>query len=397
MKTMNPFNIAILIDIRIIHIFIHAMGHKMKVSNSLILLKTCLFMLASAVTFNSVAAVKNITDVMGREVKVDLPAKRVVLGFYFEDYMAVGTEKAFDSVVGISRDAWESWVPANWDMHVAHRPSLKTIPDVGEVEEQTFSLEKVLSLKPDLVILAEWQYKALGSEVKRLEDEGIPVVVVDYNAQTVAAHTASTRILGDLTGQEERANELANFYANAMKDVNDRVVKANIAKPKVYVEFGNKGPAEYSFTYGKNMGAMIAAAGGDNIATPFVEWWGPLNPEQVLASRPDAIFISGRENNKIASALPMGQGVAPEEARKKLAAFETRQGWNALPAISNNQLFGVYQGASRTLSDFAMVQYIAKALYPQQFSDVDPVSNYLNYYKKYLPVTPQGTFAISVK
>lgn len=34
------------------------------------------------------AEVKTITDVIGREVKVELPAKRVVLGFYFEDYLA---------------------------------------------------------------------------------------------------------------------------------------------------------------------------------------------------------------------------------------------------------------------------------------------------------------------
>lgn len=80
------------------------------------------------------AKVQTLTDVIGRKVNVDLPAKRVVLGFYFEDYMAVGGEKAYDAVAGISREAWEGWVPANWNMHVAHRPSLKTIPDVGEVE-----------------------------------------------------------------------------------------------------------------------------------------------------------------------------------------------------------------------------------------------------------------------
>ena len=191
---------------------------------------------------------KTITDVTGREVKVDLPAKRVVLGFYFEDYMAVGGENAFDQVVGISREAWEGWVPANWNMHTAHRASLKDIADVGEVEAQTFSVEKLLSLNPDLVILADWQYKALGLDADRIEEEGIPVVVVDYNAQTVDRHVASTLVLGTLTGEETRAREIADFYSDALKGVADRVAKAGAAKPKVYVEFGNKGPAEYSFT-----------------------------------------------------------------------------------------------------------------------------------------------------
>ncbi|TCQ08899.1 ABC-type Fe3+-hydroxamate transport system substrate-binding protein [Rhizobium sp. PP-F2F-G36] len=348
--------------------------------------------------FSASAEIKTITDVIGREVKVDLPAKRVIVGFYFEDYMAVGGEKAYDSVVGISREAWEGWVPANWTMHTAHRPSLKDIADVGEVEAQSFSVEKVLSLNPDLVVLADWQYKALGLDADRLEEEGIPVVVVDYNAQTVERHVASTLVLGTLTGQDARAKEIADFYAGSIKDVSDRVTASGKPKPKVYVEFGNKGPAEYSFTYGKNMwGAMSTAAGGDNIAAPFVEWWGPINPEQVLASKPDAIFISGRENNKNETALPMGQGVKADDARAKLKAFETRQGWSELPAIKDAKLFGVYQGASRTLSDFAMVQYMAKQLYPEQFKDVDPVANYLGYYKKYLPVTPEGTFVVGLK
>ncbi len=354
--------------------------------------------LALAATTLAAAEPRSVTDVIGREVKVDLPAQRVVLGFYFEDYMAVGGEKAFDRVVGLSREAWEGWVPANWAMHTAHRPSLTDIADVGEVEAQTFSVEKVLALKPDLLVLADWQYKALGLDADRIEENGIPIVVVDYNAQTVERHAASTRLLGTLTGEEARAGEIASFYEGALKDVADRVAKSGLLKPKVYVEFGNKGPAEYSFTYGKNMwGAMATAGGGDNIAAPFVEWWGPINPEQVLASKPDAIFLSGRENNKNPAALPMGQGVEPAVAREKLKAFESRPGWAQLPAVKNGQLFGVYQGASRTNSDFAMVQFIAKQLYPAAFADVDPVANYLGYYAKYLPVVPKGTFAIDVK
>lgn len=338
-----------------------------------------------------------ITDVIGREVRLDLPAQRVVLGFYFEDYMAAGGEKAYDKVVGLSREAWVGKVPANWAMHVAHRPSLAQIADVGEVDAQTFSVEKVLTLRPDVVILADWQYKALALDAKRIEDAGIPIVVVDYNAQTVERHVASTRILGAIAGEQARSNEIAEFYQNALKDVADRIAKSGQPKPKVYMEFGNKGPAEHSFTYGKNMwGAMATAAGGDNIAAPFVEWWGMINPEQVLVAKPDAIFISGREDNKNPTALPMGQGVRRDEARAKLKAFESRAGWASLPAIRNGKLFGVYQGASRTLSDFAMVQFIAKQLYPAAFTDVDPVANYLAFYDKYLPVKPQGTFAIGV-
>ena len=67
--------------------------------------KTVLAAVVAALSIGAAqAAQKEVTDVQGRKVKIESPAKRVLLGFYFEDYMAVGTEKAFDKVVGISRE-----------------------------------------------------------------------------------------------------------------------------------------------------------------------------------------------------------------------------------------------------------------------------------------------------
>ncbi|WP_462381371.1 ABC transporter substrate-binding protein [Pseudomonas sp. Marseille-QA0892] len=349
----------------------------------------------------SIAAVqaepRQVVDVLGRSVTIPSPAKRVVLGFNFEDYMAVGGDSAFDSVVGISKGAWVKKVPAIWALYAAHRPSLEAVADVGEVEAQNFSIEKVMSLQPDLVVLAAWQFQGLGDEIARLEQLGIPVVAIDYNAQTLERHVASTLLLGVVTGQEQRARELADLYTDAVNDVNARIASAGKPRPRIYLEFGNQGPSQYSFTYGKNMwGAMATAAGGDNIAAPYVEWWGPINPEQVLVARPEVVVISGREDNSNPTAMLMGPGVEPSEARKRLAAFANRSGWSQLPAIQDSRLYGVYQNASRTLSDFAMLQFIAKQLYPEQFADIDPVANYLDFYRKYLPVVPEGTFAIGL-
>ncbi|GAB7262003.1 ABC transporter substrate-binding protein [Dickeya ananatis] len=351
----------------------------------------------SVISGASIAAQVTINDTAGRNVTVDVPVKRAILGFYFEDYMAVGGDKAFDHVVGISREAWRGKVPANWEMYVKHRPSLATLPDIGEVDLHNVSIEKLISLKPDVVILASWQYQALKAEVATLEQLHIPVVVVDYNAQTVALHVKSTQIFGQLTGNTERANEIAHFYQSSIETVEARIAAAHKPKPKVYFEFGNRGPSEYSFTYGQNMwGSMLDLAGGDNIAAPYVKLWGIMNPEQVLSSKPDAVFFSGREDNKVADAMLMGVGVNKADAEAKLRGFTQRAGWADFPAVKNQQVFAVYQGASRTLSDFAMVQFIAKSLYPELFKDIDPVKNYLDYYRKYLPVVPQGTFAISL-
>ncbi|OYQ41426.1 iron ABC transporter substrate-binding protein [Rhodoferax sp. TH121] len=357
----------------------------------------CLLGLTAGLIQTAQAAPEVIKDVLGRSVRVDLPAKRVLLGFYFEDYMAIGGEKAFDKVAGLSREAWEAWRPANWALFAAHRPSLKDLPDVGEVEAQTFSVEKVLALKPDVLVLAEWQYKGLGSDVKRIEDAGVPVVVVDYNMELPANHYASTLLLGKIAGEEKRAQKIADEYKTAIDQVQSRIAAAKQPKPRFYVEFGNKGPAEYSFSYGKGMwGPLGTLAGGENIAAPFVEWYGPMNPEKVLASLPEVVFIAGTESTKNPNSMLMGQGVEPAVAQQRLQGFAQRAGWSELPAVKNKRLYAVYQGASRSVLDYTMVQFMAKALYPTLFKDIDPQANYLAFYRRYLPVQAKGSFALGM-
>lgn len=352
--------------------------------------------LMAAAALAAHAEVKTLTDVRGREVKVDLPAQRVVLGFYYPDYIAATGVEKFANVVGISREFWEKFNPGSWSLYTAKIPSLHNIGDIGNVNTGTFSFEKTLALKPDVVVLADWQYETLKSEMPRFEKAGIPVVVVDFNAQTVERHTASAKLFGEIAGTPERAKEAADEYAAGMADIRKRVAAAGGTKPKIYIEFGDKGPKEHSFTFGKNMwGAIADTVGGDNIAAPFIKDWGPINPEQFLAAKPEVVVISGTEVGlKQPDAMAMGIGIAAEEAQKRLHGFTQRAGWGGVPAVQNGRVFGIYHTASRSLSDLASAQFVAKTLYPQAFADVNPEETYRAFHRKYLPVEPQGTFFI---
>lgn len=359
------------------------------------LLTAALGALAMGLMVPAFAAKKEVTDIEGRKVTITSPAKRVLLGFYYEDYMAIGTEKAFDRVVGLSREGWEGWRPASWALFTAHRPSLKKLPDVGDVETQSFSVDKVLALRPDVIVLARWQYRSLGADADRLQQAGIPIVVVDYNEETVASHVASTLLIGEVTGQQKRARKIADEYRSAIEAVQARIEQAGLPKPKIYAEFGNKGPSEYSFAYGRSQwGALIDLAGGDNIAAPYVQYWGPMNPEQIIAAKPEVILITGTESSKVPTAMRMGIDVSREDALKRLESFAQRPGWSSLPAVRSKRIHGAYQGASRSVADYASVQYIAKAAYPSLFQDIDPQASYLGFYKRWLPVVPRGTFYV---
>ena len=360
--------------------------------------KIALFlMLVSSFSFSKEVILK---DVLDREVKLNLPIKRIALGFYYTDFLAVGGVKALDKVVGFSKAVWTDWTPASWELYSKTLPQLNSIADFGEVEVGTFSVEKVLSLKPDLLILAAWQYQVLEFDLEPIIEANIPIIVLDYNKEKVELHAKSTELLGVITGEEKRAKELIDFYKNTANEVASRIEKAQLPKPKIYIEFGNKGPNETGFTYGKDMwGALIDLAGGENIAAPFVKQWAPINPEQVIVSKPDVIMIAGRETElkKNQEAMVMGFNIDEKEALKRLEAYKNRPGWSALPAIKNNKLYGLYMGASRTLADAAMIQYIAKALYPSLFEDIDPIQTYINFHKNYLPVIPKGTFGVQAK
>ncbi|RDL43092.1 iron ABC transporter substrate-binding protein [Marinomonas piezotolerans] len=338
-----------------------------------------------------------ITDVLGREVTFDAPAQRVIVGFYPEDYMAIGTEDAFDHVVGMSKYIWQART-RNWQMYLEHRPSLDDIPGIGRVDTQTFSVEKTISLNPDVLMLADWQFKGLGNDIKRLEDAGIAIVVVDYNAQTLERHIKSTKLIGEITGQKERAAKIAREYENNLNSIEKRLKEANLPKPTVYSEYGAAGVDEIGYTFGKNMwGAISTMAGGDNISAPYIEWWGKLNPEQILASDPDVIVMTGYESSSSDTGMVMGQGVDEALAKQRLEGFKNRTGWSTLTAVKNNRMYGAYHGAVRSITDGAMIQFYAKAMYPEEFKDLDPEAAYLDFYKKYLPVMPEGTFMVQLK
>jgi len=337
------------------------------------------------------------TDVLGRTVTLPEPAKRVVLSFYYEDFIAITGPGAMDRVVGVSLSPWKDWRPNQYAAYLNAIPSIADLPDVGDTENGTFSIEKVISLKPDLVVLAAWSWNALGENVEQFEQAGIPVVVLDYNAQTLEKHVASTLALGKLMGTEDRAEKLAADYKAQYGDTMARVAKAGPSPNKVYVELAQKGPGTIGNSYGNGMwGTVIESVGGTNIAKGQVENWGPLNPEYVIAQQPDIILLAGSEWVNKPEAVLVGFGADPKLAQERMAAYLTRAGWSDLPAVKTGNVHAIYHGGARTLSDFIYGRYIAKLVHPEAFADVDPAAEIKAYYDEWLPIKADGIYVMPI-
>ena len=104
------------------------------------------------------AAVPVITDAVGRTIDLKRPAERIVLGFNYEEFTAVAGPDGWDRVVGFSKTLWADWRPSVFKRYLGPIPRLAGLPDVGNTDDNSFSLEKVLSLRPDLVIMPDWSF-----------------------------------------------------------------------------------------------------------------------------------------------------------------------------------------------------------------------------------------------
>ncbi|MFV0245535.1 MAG: ABC transporter substrate-binding protein [Qingshengfaniella sp.] len=360
-----------------------------------------LFLFTAVITiFSAALATAEITvvDMKGREHTLEKPAERVIITFHFEDFLAVAGPDAYDRVVGMNKEAWRKARNSQWQAYTAEIPRLETVPDIGGNAGTPFSLEAVVALKPDVMIVSVLHFMAMGDILERVEAAGIPVIVLDYHSQTVETHVASTLLIGQVMGTEARARELADTYAAQVADVEARVAAAQAEKPTVYLEVGRIGPHEYGVTFGDNYmwGSMIRMAGGDNIGGQVTERSAPINPEYLLVRDPDVIFMAGAYWLDQDESLIMGFGIDKDLTLERLAAFVNRDGWANLKAVKNNEIHALYLGGVRTIYDYAYLQQIAKVINPEAFADVDPEANLRAFYETYTPIKAEGSFMLSL-
>lgn len=336
-------------------------------------------------------------DAADRAVALRGPAERIVLGFNLEEFSAVAGPGGWDRVVGINRRQWAINRPAVWRHHLAALPGLAALPDIGAAENQSLSAERILALRPDLFIIHAWGYQAQPAVMAQLEAAGIAVVVVDYNAQTVALHRASTLALGAALGQPERAAALAAQYEDRLAEIAAGVARIG-ARPAVYVELGSGGAASIGNTYAGTMwGRMIELAGGRNIAEGRIPLgWAPLAAEAVLAEAPAHVFLVGATWAGRPGAVRAGYGVTEAEAAASLRPYASRPGWAGLPAIRAGNLAVVESGLARSLMDWAAIQFIARRLHPDLFGQLDPVAGLRRWHDEWLPVPFEGSWLATV-
>ncbi len=341
-----------------------------------------------------------ITDLAGRNVKVTTPVKRIVLG-YAKDFpsLAAITGDSFSGKIigwGLSRTIHDEEIYRKFrDKY----NEIEDIPDVGSHAQGTFSVEKVITLKPDVIIFPLWmlnnQYEGTMDDINKLEQIGIPTVFIDCWEDPFENTVKSIQLLGTILDENNRAQKISEFWQNKINTVTSLLAKIDRPGPSIYFENGSRDPSEYGFSCGKYAwGNIIGRAGGINIADGIIKRWGQINPEYLIKASPEVIVIAEPKLPKTAN---IDSKSAYEDSKKVLTQFAQRSGWNTITAVKNGRVYAVLDSfIIYNIYNFAAFEALAKWLYPNEFRNLNPEADLRDFYNRFLSVDTDSSWMVGI-
>jgi len=211
----------------------------------------------------------NIVDGLGRQVTINAVPQRIV------SLAPSNTEILFalglgDKVIGVTE-------------YCNYPEAAKTKPKVGGFS--TVDIEKVVSLRPDLVLATQIHSKTI---IPALEKLGLTVVALTPGSLTGVLD--SITLVGKITGQDKQASELIKDLSTRIKAIADKTQKLSPAqRPRVfYVTWHD--PLWTAGT-GTLSNDVISQAGGQNIASD-ITGDKTIDLETVINRDPEVIIVS---------------------------------------------------------------------------------------------------------
>ncbi len=346
-----------------------------------------------------------VKDVTGRDVEVNVPVKHVILGEGRQIYFLAALDKnnPFEHVVGW-RDDLPKADPETYEAYLAKYPDIAKLPKFGGMKDGTFDIEQAVALKPD-VILMNIDAKTATEEagyIEKLGKVGIPLVYVDFREKPMENTEPSMRLMGKLMGKEAVAEDFIKFRSDSIKRVTDVFEKENPKKPVVFVERAGGYSDDCCMSFGnENFGKMVEIAGGINMAKGIIPGtFGTVNPEQIIASNPDQIIITGGKWDAYVPGgnwVGVGYGADLKEARRKLEALTKRPGFTGVKAVENGNVHAIWHQFYNNPYQFVAIQEIAKWLHPDLFKDLDPEATFKELHERFLPLEYKPGYFVSLK
>lgn len=225
--------------------------------------------LVSVIAFSSVpvgAETLSITDDFGRNVTLEKIPERIISlsPTNTEILFAIG---AGDRVIGVTE-------------YCNYPEEAKKREKVGGVS--TVSIEKVVSLEPDLVLGDELNGK---ETFERLEE--LNITVAGLNPVNVSEILADIMLVGTITGEEEKASALVADMEGRLGEIENKT--RNVKRPKVaHITWHEPIWVAGSGTV---QDELIEKAGGENVFSDLNDW-DTVSLETFIDRNPDVIIVS---------------------------------------------------------------------------------------------------------
>jgi iron complex transport system substrate-binding protein len=155
---------------------------------------------------------------------------------------------------------------------------------VGVFSGKSLSLEKIVSLRPDLVVSAGEFHRAVVNELERL---GLTVVAM--GADSLTELYSEIQLMGEMSGHVDQSAALVSQMRDRVERVRESTRHISPAqRVTVYYQVWDApltaaGPASF-------IGEMIELAGGINIVTDRAARYPQISEEALLQLNPDVIL-----------------------------------------------------------------------------------------------------------
>jgi iron complex transport system substrate-binding protein len=350
---------------------------------------------------------RSVIDSRGVAVRVPQEIGRVVTiddGFSLEVMTVMGEA---DKLVGVGSRTYEEIDTYTYEsvfggnhtytngmntMAYLH-PRTRTLPVIAEFEGGV-NYEALAGLKPDVVIVrlgscTFWvNDENVKKSVERMESLGIPVIVLYgtdfYEQPDLSTMYDEIRIIGDLFGKEQDADRLVTLLSGEIGTIQSRTENISETEKPSVLYLGLASVARDEGGAGNTVSltsyeswTLENIINARNAFRQEAGYWHVVSAEQILAMDPDVII------------LPTDWGYHPVEEIYEAPYY---QNLRELKAVRNHRVtslpFTPYDCAKR-LEYPVELMVIAKAAYPERFSDIDLNEWLLTFYQNLYGVDRQ--------
>ncbi len=275
-------------------------------------------------------------DGLGRTTTLKVPPQRIVslAPSVTEILFAVG---ANEKLVGVTT-------------HCNYPAEAAQIDQVGGFAASSISLEKLVSVNPDLVLVTGTQHQTI---IERIEGLDIPVIALV--PESIADVARDIQMVGRLTGHKEQADQVVDVMNRRLEEIERKIDPVRDAE-RVTVFFQVWDQPLMTATRKTFIGEMIERLHAVNVFAELKTSYPQISEEVFLRRNPEVILAQAHSNDETLL----------------LNKIVQREKWSDVSAIRNHRVYLIeddliVRSSPRLVDGF---EEVARAIYPECFPEM---------------------------